>query len=156
MAEAAVIRREAVVRVLRQQVVSSQDELGRLLKAQGFKATQATLSRDLARVGARWVTLPEGGGAYELPGAPAAGGQEGLRGVHTLVAFVEAADAMVVVRTRPGAASVVAAAIDASRHEGVLGTLAGDDTIFIVPKRGCSPTRVQKSLASLWKKGVHS
>lgn len=150
-------RREAVVRTLRQQVVTSQEELGRLLRAQGFKVTQATLSRDLARLGARWVSLPEGGGAYELPGAPVpTGGQEGLRSVHGLVAFVEAAQAMVVVRTKPGAASVVAAAIDASRHPGVLGTLAGDDTLFIVPKKGHSPNRVQRTLAGLWKKALHS
>lgn len=154
MADASVQRREVVQRILREQVVSSQEELRRLTKAQGYEVTQATLSRDLARLGARWVPSPEGGGAYELPGVTASGGSEGLRAVHAMVTGIEEGDAMVVVRTAPGAASIVAAAIDASKDQGVLGTLAGDDTVFIVPRRGLSAVRVKKSLATLWKKGV--
>jgi transcriptional regulator of arginine metabolism len=57
------------------------------------------------------------------------------------------------VRTLPGGASVVAIAIDKARPQGVLGTIAGDDTIFLVPTRGTRPQRVAKTLRTIWKKG---
>ncbi len=146
-------RREAVRRLIRSRVVGTQEELGALLADEGFEVTQATLSRDLGRIGARRVQLSDGGSAYELPEAPVGQGPEGLARVHALVTQIDDSDAMVVVRTTTGAASVVAAALDAGRPPGVLGTLAGDDTIFIVPTRGTRPARVAKELRTLWKKG---
>ncbi len=146
-------RRDAIRKIIRARVVGSQEELGQLLKVEGFDSTQATLSRDLARLGARRVPRTEGGAAYELPDAPVAAGPEGLAAVHHWVTTIDDADAMVLVRTLPGGASIVALAIDAARPEGVLGTLAGDDTIFLVPTRGTKPARVAKFLRLTWKKG---
>ena len=146
-------RREAIRRLIRSRVVTTQEELGALLSSEGFEVTQATLSRDLARLGARRAPRLEGGSAYELPDAPVAAGPEGLAQVHHLVTVIDEADALVLVRTSPGGASVVAIAIDKARPEGVLGTIAGDDTIFIVPTRGTRPGRVAKSLRQIWKKG---
>ena len=114
------------------------------------------MSRDLARLKAHRVTLPDGGTVYEVDGQTAAGSDEALRGVHGLVTTVDESDAMVVVRTVPGGAPAVAAAIDATRPLGVLGTIAGDDTIFIVPVKGVRPARMKKDLMTLWKKGVPS
>jgi transcriptional regulator of arginine metabolism len=148
-------RREVIRRLLRTQVIATQDELGELLRRDGIEVTQATLSRDLARLKARRVTLPDGGTVYELADAPASRGEGALRGVHTLVTTVDASDAMVVVRTLPGGAPAVAAAIDSTRPPGVLGTLAGDDTIFIVPEKGVKPGRVKRDLLSVWKKEKH-
>jgi len=153
MADAAIERRETIRRLIRSRVVSTQEELGELLAAEGHDVTQATLSRDLARLGARRAPRLEGGSAYELPDAPVAESPDGLARVHHLVTSIDDADAMVVVRTLPGAASVVALAIDKGRPEGVLGTLAGDDTIFLVPTRGTRPGKVAKTLRTLWKKG---
>jgi len=157
MAEAAAhrARRELIRRLLRTAVVATQDELGELLRRHGVAVTQATLSRDLARLRARRVTLPDGGTAYEVDG-PAADGDAGLALVHRLVTTVEDGDALVVVRTLPGAASAVAAALDASRRKDVLGTIAGDDTIFVAPRRGVRPARLRRELALLWKKGLHA
>jgi transcriptional regulator of arginine metabolism len=149
-------RREVIRRLLRTHVVGTQDELGELLRREGIEVTQATLSRDLARLNARRVTLPDGGTVYELLDAPAARGDEALRGVHGLVTTVDEGDAMVVVRTLPGGAPAVAAAIDATRPGGVLGTIAGDDTIFIVPVKGVKPGRVKRDLLTVWKKGINS
>lgn len=149
-------RREVIRRLLRTHVVSTQDELGELLKKEGIEVTQATLSRDLARLQARRVTLPDGGTVYELDGVPAPRGDEVLRAVHGLVTTVDDSDAMVVVRTLPGGAPAVAAAIDSSRPAGVLGTIAGDDTIFLVPQKGVKPARVKRDLLTVWKKGVAS
>lgn len=149
-------RREVIRRLLRTHVVATQDELGELLKREGIEVTQATLSRDLARLQARRVTLPDGGTVYELNDAPAPRGEEPLRAVHALVTTVDEGDAMVVVRTLPGGAPAVAAAIDSTRPGGVLGTIAGDDTIFIVPAKGVKPSRVKRDLMTVWKKGVAS
>ncbi len=149
-------RREVIRRILRTHVVSTQEDLGRLLEKEGFEVTQATLSRDLAKVMARRVTLPDGGTFYELPDAPRSRGDEALRQVHHLVTSVDDGDAMVVIRTLPGGAPAVAAAIDSTRPPGVLGTLAGDDTIFIVPARGIKPVRVKRDLLTVWKKGSTS
>ena len=146
------LRRDAIRRLIRSQVIGTQEELGKLLEKEGIEATQATLSRDLGALMARRVQLAEGGTAYELDDAPVAGGAEGLKAVHALVTTVDESDAMVVLRTRPGAASIVAAAIDAGRPPGVLGTLAGDDTIFIVPTKGTRPSRVANNLRTIWKK----
>lgn len=146
-------RRELIRRILRSQLVSTQEELGHFLEREGVEVTQATLSRDLAKLMAHRVTLPDGGTVYELADAPASSREEGLKAVRHLVTTVDDGDAMVVVRTLPGGAPAVAAAIDLSRPEGVLGTLAGDDTIFIVPTRGVKAVRVKRDLLTLWKKG---
>jgi transcriptional regulator of arginine metabolism len=153
VAEAAIERREAIRKLIRSRVVGTQEELGSLLASEGYDVTQATLSRDLARLGARRAPRTEGGSAYELPDAPVAEGPEGLAQMHHLVTTIDEADALVLVRTMPGGASVVALAIDKARPEGVLGTIAGDDTIFLVPTRGTRPGRVAKSLRTIWKKG---
>lgn len=149
-------RREVIRRMLRTHVVGTQDELGELLRREGIEVTQATLSRDLARLKARRVTLSDGGTVYELADSPATAGTGVLRDVHGLVTTVDEGDAMVVVRTLPGGAPAVAAAIDASRAMGVLGTIAGDDTIFIVPMKGVKPGRVKRDLLDVWKKGTTS
>jgi transcriptional regulator of arginine metabolism len=147
-------RREVIRKLLRTHLVATQEELGELLRREGIEVTQATLSRDLARLEARRVTLADGGTVYELVGTPAPRGDEALRGVHALVTTVDGGDAMVVVRTVPGGAQAVAAAIDSTRPEGVLGTIAGDDTIFIVPAKGVKPGRVKRDLLTVWKKGL--
>lgn len=144
-------RREVIRRLLSTHVVSTQEELGALLEKEGIEVTQATLSRDLAKLEARRVTLPDGGTVYELASAPAPRGDGPLRNVHSLVTTVDESDAMVVVRTLPGGAPAVAAAIDSTRPAGVLGTIAGDDTIFIVPVKGVKPSRVKRDLMSVWK-----
>ncbi len=146
-------RRDTIRRLIRSQVISTQEELKKLLEKEGIEVTQATLSRDLGALMARRIQLPEGGTAYELDDAPVGGGVEGLKAVHALVTTVDEGDAMVVLHTRPGAASVVAAAIDAGRPAGVLGTIAGDDTIFLVPAKGIKPSRVANQLRTIWKKG---
>jgi transcriptional regulator of arginine metabolism len=158
MADAAThrARRESIRRLLQTRVVNTQEGLGRLLAKQGYAVTQATLSRDLAKLQARRATSPDGGTVYELDEAPRQDAETRLRGVRHLVAAVDDAEAMVVVRTLPGGASAVAAALDASPPRGVLGTLAGDDTIFLVPRKGVRPARVKRDLQTLWKKGPAS
>ncbi len=136
-------RRETVARLIRTRRIGTQEELLAALAEAGVEATQATLSRDLARLGARRVSRPEGA-FYEL-------GPEGdplalLRGQ---IASVDANASLVVVKTVPGSANAIARAIDLAQVPEVLGTIAGDDTIFVAPGGGLRPPRVAERLAEL-------
>jgi transcriptional regulator of arginine metabolism len=122
-------RRDAIREILARQVVPSQDELRRLLRARGIRAAQATLSRDLTALGVRrWAGSD--GPRYVIEGD---GGGLAIEPLRRLVDGVETNGVMVVVRTKASAASTVARALDDARLPDVLGTLAGDDTIFVVP-----------------------
>jgi transcriptional regulator of arginine metabolism len=151
-AEDPVARREAIRRLIRSRKVATQEDLRELVAAEGFDVTQATLSRDLARIGARRATLPEGGSAYELEGfAGLASVDHPLAQLRPMVVELDFNDSMVVVHTIPGAASPVALALDRARLQEVLGTIAGDDTVFVAPRRALSPGKVCKQLRLLMK-----
>lgn len=143
-------RRDAVARVLRARRIGTQEELLAALAREGFRATQATLSRDLTRLGARRVSRPDGA-YYEVDG-PA--GEAGLAALRGLVLAVAANGSLVVVRTAAGAASAVARAVDDARLPEVLGTIAGDDTIFVAPAAGCRPRRLAAALAAHLGRGA--
>ena len=128
-------RQHKIVQLLGDVPVSSQTQLVELLEAEGIEATQATVSRDLEDIGAMKVRVPAGDLVYGLPEhtnetvAPA----DHLRRVLSdWVAEVNHSHNLVVVKTPPGSAHVVASALDRSGLEGVLGTVAGDDSIMIV------------------------
>ncbi len=135
-------RREAIRRLLGERTVRSQGELRRLLKAEGLDAAQPTLSRDIHELGlvkgADGYRVPEGS-AGPAPGAPepsVAGRRlEKLqRLMRQYVLAVEPAGTLVVLRTPPAEAQPVALALDAASPEGVIGTIAGDDTIFLAAR----------------------
>jgi transcriptional regulator of arginine metabolism len=141
-------RRDAVAHIIRTRHIGTQDELLDAVAAAGFRATQATLSRDLARLGARRVSRPEGGTVYEL-GDGAAAGASGLGALRGLVADISANASLVVIRTHPGSAPAIARAIDLAEIPEVLGTIAGDDTIFVAPAGELRPRRLAARLAEL-------
>jgi transcriptional regulator of arginine metabolism len=146
-------RRAAIRELIRSRLVGTQEELRQLLASQGYDVTQATLSRDLARLGARRVSLPEGGTAYEVEDARIPDSSESLAHYSDMVTSVVDTEALVVVHTLTGSAPAVALAVDRARLAHVAGTIAGDDTIFIAPSRGVSPGRLARQLKSLWLKG---
>lgn len=135
----------AVARVLAGRRIGTQDELLAALRREGFRATQATLSRDLAKLGARRVSRPEGAW-YEVDGPAELERSAALRG---LVLGVETNASLAVIRTAVGAASAVARSIDDARLEEVLGTIAGDDTIFVAPAAGVTSRRLAARLGEL-------
>ncbi len=136
-------RREAVARLIRTRRLGTQEELLAALAEAGEHATQATLSRDLARLGARRVSRPEGA-FYEL--GPEADPLALLRGQ---IASIDANASLVVIRTVPGSANAIARAIDLAQLAEVLGTIAGDDTIFVAPGPGLRPQRLAARLAEV-------
>jgi len=123
-------RRDAIREILSRMAVSSQGALRRHLAARGIRVAQATLSRDMARLGVRRLAGTDG------PRYVVGDGDGGSLPIDPLRRMVDAVDcnaAMVVVRTKIGAASPVARALDEARLPEVLGTLAGDDTVFVAP-----------------------
>jgi transcriptional regulator of arginine metabolism len=120
-------RRNAIVRLLAGGVVRKQQDLVRLLRNEGYVATQSSISRDLREIG-----VLKARGRYVLPP------QEVVRAngkFNTLAQFVHqvtrAGPCLTVVKTSTGAAQSVAVAIDKAQWPEVIGTLSGDDTIFI-------------------------
>jgi transcriptional regulator of arginine metabolism len=143
-------RRDAVARIIRAREIGTQEELLAALREAGFDATQATLSRDLARLGARRVSRPEGGTVYELAdGNAAAASGDGLGALRGLVDAIDTNASLVVIRTLPGSAPAIARAIDLASVAEVLGTIAGDDTIFVAPAGDTRPRRLASRLAEL-------
>jgi transcriptional regulator of arginine metabolism len=132
---AKVQRQTTIARLIGEHEVTSQPQLIQLLAEQGIDATQATVSRDLDDIGAMKVRIPSGNTVYAIPEfepdriAPI----EQLRRVMgEWVAEVANSGNLVVLRTPPGCAHVVASALDRSRIAGLLGTVAGDDTLMCV------------------------
>jgi transcriptional regulator of arginine metabolism len=142
-------RQEAIRRLIRTRAVATQDELGQLLAGEGFAVTQATLSRDLAQLGAMRVSRPGNGTIYGLEPSPPPNGEARLRELGQMVLAVDHSDALVVIKTEPGAASAVALALDLARLTQALGSLAGDDTIFVAPSRGNTPKALARRLGQL-------
>lgn len=124
-----------IAQLLGEHAVTSQQALVELLAAEGVEATQATASRDLEELGAVKVRVPGGETVYALPELPsqALAPEDHLRRVLGEWAVAVAwAGQLVVVRTPPGSAHVVGSALDRSGTEGVVGTVAGDDTVLVV------------------------
>jgi transcriptional regulator of arginine metabolism len=126
-------RQLALGELLRTRDVPSQAQLLEYLRERGFEATQATVSRDLEDLGAVKVRGPHGHLVYALPETePGAGEDEVRRALaFSLLDAVPSAN-LVVLRTPPGHAQVLAFTLDRAGLPGVCGTIAGDDTILVV------------------------
>ena len=145
-------RQHRIARVLEEQAVSSQAQLVELLAADGVVATQATVSRDLEDLGAVKVRIPGGAMAYAIPehAKDLAAPDDHLRRVMgEFVVDVAHSGTLVVLRTPPGSAHVVASALDRSGLPDVLGTVAGDDTILVVCSEQVGGASIATELAGL-------
>jgi transcriptional regulator of arginine metabolism len=132
-------RHARIVELIRDNSVRSQTELAELLAGDGVQVTQATLSRDLEELGAVKVSgaylIPEDG-KRPLRETSGQGPARLLRLLRELLTGVDASGNIAVLRTPPGAAQFLASALDRSGLTDVVGTIAGDDTIFVVARDG--------------------
>lgn len=145
-------RQQVIARLMTRHAVTSQPQLLDLLRSEGFEATQATISRDLVDLGAVKVRTAGGDSVYAIPDYEPAriAPEDQLRRVMgEWVAEVNASGPLVVIRTPPGCAHVVASALDRSHLEGVLGTVAGDDTVLCVADRGNGGASLARRLRQL-------
>jgi transcriptional regulator of arginine metabolism len=135
MSPATAGRRRLIRKLLTEGKITSQAQLVELLEDEGYPVTQATVSRDLDSIGAIKVKDVHGALHYNLaPNAEQLSEAEIRlrRAVNDFVEEISVSENLVVLHTPPGAAHLVAGAIDRAVVEGVLGTIAGDDTLMIV------------------------
>ncbi len=145
-------RQHRIARLLETQSVTSQAHLVELLAGDGVVATQATVCRDLEELGAVKVRIAGGETAYAIPELPKDRHvpEEQLRRVLAdwVVEIAHSAN-LVVLRTPPGSAHVVASALDRAGLPGVLGTVAGDDTLLVIASEKVGGEKVARRLQAL-------
>lgn len=145
-------RRRMMRQLLAEGSVTSQKQLAEALAEAGFAVTQATVSRDLDALGAVRVKSDDNGLHYEIlddryafrPGIESA-----ARAMSEFAQSIAASGNLVVVHTAPGAAHLLASALDGAGLDGVIGTVAGDDTIMIVAAEGVSGSSLAEVLESM-------
>ncbi|MCC2679161.1 MAG: argR [Pseudobdellovibrio sp.] len=128
-------RLQVLRELIREGEASTQEELCNALKRKKFNVTQSTVSRDLRRIGAVKATNTEGEIIYLLPEQHLAQiPRANTHDISQLIVEIRSNESMIVLHTTPGSASLVAAELDRLRATlGILGTLSGDDTIFVAP-----------------------
>ncbi|HOO62030.1 MAG TPA: arginine repressor [Bacillota bacterium] len=125
-------RQESILRVIRAQDISTQEELVRALQSDGSAVTQATISRDIKDLGIIKVTLPNGGTKYSVLDRTGDVAPGRLLSVFShCVLSSDVAMHLVVIKTLPGMAQAAASALDSIHLPGVIGSIAGDDTVFV-------------------------
>jgi transcriptional regulator of arginine metabolism len=145
-------RQHRIIQIIEQQRVTSQVQLVDALAEAGVPATQATVSRDLDEIGAVKVRAAGGESVYAVPELPKerVAPEEHLRRVlGDWVVEVASSANLVVVRTPPGSAHVVASALDRAALAEIVGTVAGDDTIMVVAAERVGGAKLARRLAAL-------
>jgi len=146
------LRQQQIRDLLASRSIGTQHELAAALRDRGFRATQATVSRDVAELGLIKVSR-NGSRAYALPprsGQPETSGDERLAMVmRDLPVDIRAAGLMLVIKAVPGSAHPIAAALDRTGWPEVAGSIAGDDTVFVACADRASLDRLRKRLIRL-------
>jgi transcriptional regulator of arginine metabolism len=145
-------RQHRIEQILERGAVASQAQLVALLAGDGVEATQATVSRDLEEIGAVKVRSAGGESVYAVPELPKdrlVPGDHLRRVLGDWVVDVACSANLVVIRTPPGSAHVVASALDRASLPEIVGTVAGDDTIVVVADEGVGGATLCRQLAEL-------
>lgn len=146
------LRHRAIRDLVVRRPIRTQQELAAALRERGFRATQATISRDVAELE---LTKAERDGvqAYALPSRLVEAettGEDRLRALlHDLPVELRAAGTLLVIKTLPGSAHAIAAALDRARWPEVAGSIGGDDTVFLAIPDRRSLDRVRRRLAEM-------
>ena len=147
-------RLEALRMIISSRQLGSQEELLNALQEEGFQLTQATLSRDLKQLKVAKASTLRGNYVYVLPNdtmykrVSTPSNVRDMMGESGLLS-IKFSGNMGVIKTRPGYASAIAWNIDSKELPQILGSIAGDDTIFVVIKEGCEHEEVAKALAEI-------
>jgi transcriptional regulator of arginine metabolism len=146
-------RAQRILEIVARTRIATQQELVRALRAHGIRVTQATVSRDIKRLGLVKVPTGDGSYRYAAPQPAQPPGEEVRRRLQRAfadyVTAVEEGSGLVLVKTADGSAGPVAEAIDDAGWREVAGTVAGDNTIIVVPRRARDRSVVLRRLRSL-------
>jgi transcriptional regulator of arginine metabolism len=145
-------RHAAILRIVRQETVGSQEQLRERLKAEGYNVTQATLSRDIRELGLAKVAAPDGGSHYAAGPEGGAGG--GVRQhleqlLPTMLVSAEGVGPLLVLKTTTGGAQALGLALDGAGWNEIIGTIAGDDAILVITRSERGRRAVQARLREL-------
>ncbi len=126
-------RHTRILEIIGDNVIETQDDLIEKLKESGYAVTQATVSRDIKQLGLIKTATKDGGYKYTVARSDNTGNENKLKNImRETVVNAQDAQNIIVVKTFAGMANAAAAALDALAGEAVIGSIAGDDTIFIV------------------------
>jgi transcriptional regulator of arginine metabolism len=140
-------RQGAILRLVQEHRVSTQEELAEALRQEGLEAVQATISRDIAQLGLVKVRDQAGRLVYALPGASDLDRLSELTSaLRRWAVSLDSSGNLLVVHTPPGHANALARAIDQARLPDVLGTIAGDDTITLIAREGVNGAAIERQL----------
>ncbi|HKE93833.1 MAG TPA: hypothetical protein VKB34_05970 [Povalibacter sp.] len=140
-------RRAAILRIIRESTVRNQDELVKALHKQGFEATQSSVSRDLRELG-----VAKAGDHYILTPSEEPLPSNHFTAVANFVVEVRTAgESLTVVKTTTGTAQSVAVAIDKSDWPEVVGTISGDDTIFVATEDVRAQRKLRERLREIFR-----
>jgi len=150
------LRQQQIRDLLGTREIATQHELAAALRERGFRATQATVSRDVAELGLG-KSDRDGRAAYVLPSkareAEASGEDRLARLLADLPIEIRVADLLLVVKTLPGSAHAIAAALDRTRWPEIVGSIGGDDTVFVATADRAAVKRLRDRLAALAGRG---
>ena len=145
-------RMRVIVQILNAQIISNQEQLTRALSQQGIEVTQATLSRDLRDLRAEKKVMDNGVMKYTIPTNPKI--ERRVLGMDSEIArlsirSVDFCGPFAVVKPKPGFANSVAYDIDDRGQDYVMGTIAGDDTILVIPREGITKDMLREFLRAV-------
>lgn len=150
------LRQRAIRDVIGQRPIRTQQELAAALRERGFRTTQATISRDVAELGLI-KAVRDGTQAYALPPRlveAETSGEDRLRALlRDLPVEVREAGLLIIIKTLPGSAHAIAAALDRARWPEVAGSIAGDDTLFVACPDRAALRRAKQRLVGLSAQG---
>lgn len=142
-------RQNTIKELVKAEMVHSQEELQALLNERGYAATQATLSRDMKALGIVKMHDPEHGYSYRIP----FNGDKHQQSVQNYsmdgIVSIEFGSSFAVIKTHPGYASVVAAILDSSAQDVLMGTIAGDDAVLLILREKYSRNSVLNVLSAV-------
>lgn len=136
-------RKKAIASIIESQKIHTQEELIKALGEKGISATQATLSRDIKELGAVKVSDPEGGQYYRIRVATTIKS-------HFSAESVEISGQLCVIKVKPGFAPPVSATIDSACLQGVMGTIAGDDTVLVMLREDADTAFISSSVKAMF------
>ncbi len=141
-----------ILEIVGREAILSQDQLRRRLRGRGFVVTQATLSRDIQDLG---LLKRSSDGAYQRPDAAEAGPNheraraQPQRALREPLPGLDRVQQLIVLKTGPGRAQLLALAIDHDELPGVVGTIAGDDTILVITRGASAARTLERTLQDL-------
>jgi transcriptional regulator of arginine metabolism len=142
-------RQAAILHLVREHAIPSQENLRELLVREGFDVTQATLSRDIRELGLAKVPDSDGNGHYEAPEESILPSPPLAAMIPSLLLKVDGVGPLLVVSTPTGSASALAAALDHEEWPEVLGSIAGDDTLLMITRSVADRKKLEHRFAQL-------